>query len=53
MLILLNCISVLSIKYHVSDVLNNVVLDNVIRKIRGDIQKFFLFIYLLSKFLFC
>ena len=39
--------------YHVSDVFNKVVLHNVIWKIKGDIKKFFRFIYLLFTFLFC
>ena len=42
-----------TILYHVSGVFNKLVLDNVNRKIKGDVEKFFLFIYLLSKFLFC
>ena len=42
-----------TILYHVSDVFNKMVLDNVIGEIKGDIQKFFRFLYLLLKFLFC
>ena len=42
-----------TILYNVSGVFNKLVHDNVNRKIKGDVEKFFLFIYLLSKFLFC
>ena len=42
-----------TILYHVSDVFIKVAPDNVFKTIKPDIQKLFLFIYLLLKFLFC
>ena len=51
MLALFSCISALFL-FRVSDVFNKVVLDNVIRKIKGDTQLFFSYLFTFEVFVF-